>query len=159
MRGTSTIMIWIYKLILSLMKPLKHPLRSSTCQPSDFEVSNDYVLHVRFNNILTSITGSQNLFAAIPLRQPPPNKILDVLDHLLKLDSPVAPGLLQDEFRKLFVKCHCGKVTTRRAFKAHICVIFRNVPVVDLTVDDDIAVVGPVVIDLTGDSDEDIAMV
>ena len=56
-------------------------------------------------------------------------------ERLLRLDSVTQPGLSEREFRKLFARCRCGKVTTRRVFKDHICLITAIPPIViDLTV-------------------------
>ena len=56
---------------------------------------------------------------------------------LLRLDSVMQPGLSEREFRKLFARCRCGKVTTRWVFKDHICLITAIPPIViDLTVSD-----------------------
>ena len=58
-------------------------------------------------------------------------------ERLLRLDSVTQPGLSEREFRKLFARCRCGKVTTRRVFKDHICLITAIPPIViDLTVSD-----------------------
>jgi len=65
------------------------------------------------------------------------------------LNSPLRPGLLESEFMKLFKKCHCGLVMVRRVFGNHICIM--TAPVV-MNVNNQ---GGPIIIDLTGDSDED----
>jgi len=46
-----------------------------------------------------------------------------MLDRLLKLDSWATPGLSEPEFRKLFSKCVCGLVMTRRVYQQHICAV------------------------------------
>jgi hypothetical protein len=84
-----------------------------------------------------------------------------VLDRLLRLDSWTRPGLSEPEFNRLFAKCQCGLVTTRRVFRNHICpvaeaVIWNPPEVIDLTSDDDdIFENDPsrIIIDLTADSD------
>lgn len=56
------------------------------------------------------------------------------------LDSRVRPGITENEFKYLFVRCACGEFFTRRAHRDHAC----SSRVLDLTGD---------VIDLTGDDD------
>lgn len=56
------------------------------------------------------------------------------------LDSRVRPGITENEFKYLFVRCACGEFFTRRAHGDHACAS----RVIDLTDD---------VIDLTGDDD------
>jgi hypothetical protein len=47
-----------------------------------------------------------------------------VIDQLLKLDSWVGgSGLPESNFKRLFAKCDCGLVMTRRVFEAHICAV------------------------------------
>lgn len=63
------------------------------------------------------------------------------------LDSRVRPGITEDEFKYLFVRCACGGFFTRRAHRDHACpsqvhdltesVIDLNESVIDLTGDDD----------------------
>jgi len=72
------------------------------------------------------------------------------------------PGLSELEFAKLFAKCRCGLVMTRRVFKDHMCFVPTRLPtpaVIDLTSDaDDTSVeLGGAhpIIDPTGDSDDD----
>jgi hypothetical protein len=65
----------------------------------------------------------------------------------------VWPGLPEGDFRKLFAKCRCGLVMTRRVFEHHLCTVAAVSPVIidltsDTSDDDD-------VIDLTGDSDDE----
>jgi hypothetical protein len=44
------------------------------------------------------------------------------VSNLLELlDSRVRPGVTEDEFGVLFVKCECGYILTKRAFKDHAC--------------------------------------
>jgi hypothetical protein len=98
-------------------------------------------------------SGQPNLFAAIPLRERPNRAPETTFDQLLRLDSVARPGLTEFEFKKLFVKCRCGKVTTRRVFNEHICAIIPDEPApvdVDLTSDAD----DEDLIDLTGESDD-----
>ena len=81
------------------------------------------------------------------------------LDRLIRLDSWVKPGLSEAEFRRLFYKCKCGLITTRRIFDKHTCTPPRQPSIViDLTSDDsssDVENSGAMVIDLSVDSDED----
>ena len=48
------------------------------------------------------------------------------------LDSRVRPGVTEKEFGNLFVRCECGLILTRRAFREHGC----PKEVVDLTGED-----------------------
>ena len=64
-----------------------------------------------------------------------------MLGRLILLDSCTRPGLSEADFHRLFAKCRCGLVMTRRVFGMHICITgeagVRNPPVViDLTADD-----------------------
>lgn len=56
------------------------------------------------------------------------------------LDSRVNPGITEDQFKYLFVRCICGEFFTRRAHRDHACssqVIDLTDDVIDLTVEDD----------------------
>ena len=80
-----------------------------------------------------------------------------VLDHLMRLNSIDKPGLSEAEFKKLFALCHCGLMMTRQVFGGHTR---RPIPVIiNLTSDESEDSAGtesdPVIIDLTGDSDDD----
>jgi hypothetical protein len=55
----------------------------------------------------------------------------NVSNLLELLDSRVRPGVTEIEFRRLFVKCECGLILTKRAFNDHAC----SREVVDLTDD------------------------
>lgn len=68
----------------------------------------------------------------------------------MRLDSWNRAGLTQAEFRSLFVQCSCGLLMTCRAFRGHTCV--QNIGVHTAPTP---ARAGPVIIDLTLDSDED----
>lgn len=86
-----------------------------------------------------------------------------MLDRLLRLDSHARPGLTEREFNRLFAKCNCGLITTRRVFADHSCaaampqLIVGSLPtVIDLTSDDsdsDLSsrAASPIIIDLTID--------
>jgi hypothetical protein len=44
------------------------------------------------------------------------------VSNLLELlDSRVRPGVTDEEFGILFVRCECGLILTRRAFHQHSC--------------------------------------
>lgn len=45
------------------------------------------------------------------------------------LDSRVRPGVTDDEFQRLFARCECGLISTKRAFRDHSC----TKEVIDLT--------------------------
>ncbi len=103
--------------------------------------------------------GGSNLLSAIPLCEPPAltQGTPSPFDQLLKLDSVSRPGLSELEFRDLFVRCHCGKITTRRVFKEHICAIIPHVPAsafVDLTGSSSVSSDDKPLIDLTSSDDE-----
>lgn len=63
-----------------------------------------------------------DLFATIPTYEQPVG-IENTFEWLLKLDSWSNPGLTEATFRTLYVKCCCRLVTTRRAFKDHVCAV------------------------------------
>jgi hypothetical protein len=65
---------------------------------------------------------------------PPPNVAPTVSEQLEKLDFFYRPGLTESEFKRLFAKCRCGIIVTRRMFHMHECM--KEVVVVDLTVED-----------------------
>jgi len=91
--------------------------------------------------------GVPNVYARLPYTDSPNKASPSSLDQLLSLDSISRPGLSEIEFRRLFTKCRCGKVTTRRVFKEHICFIAQDPPtILDLTNSDNDSV-----IDLTAD--------
>lgn len=81
-----------------------------------------------------------------------------ISNRLARLNSLVKPGLSEDDFRRLFAKCRCGLIMTRHVFGAHSCAA-TTPEVIDLTSDAgvnsaEIASI-PIIIDLTGDSDDD----
>jgi hypothetical protein len=44
------------------------------------------------------------------------------ISNLLELlDAHVRPGVTEDEFKTLFVKCECQLILTHRAHKRHVC--------------------------------------
>lgn len=80
--------------------------------------------------------------ASIPVLSPPPRARPETaFDRLMRLDSPINPGLSENEFRRMFAKCRCGKVMTRRVFEGHICAVAaaavhrRPAVIIDLTGD------------------------
>jgi len=89
-----------------------------------------------------------------------------VVARLLRLDSCIRAGVPEAEFNRLFAKCRCGLVMTRRVFRQHVCAVApaTNPPIIiDLTSDsednedmmlDGAAPSQPSVIDLTADSDD-----
>lgn len=48
-------------------------------------------------------------------------------DQLSTLNTPVRPGLYESEFLKLWAKCTCGLIMTRRVFRFHVCVDIINI--------------------------------
>jgi hypothetical protein len=97
------------------------------------------------------LTELWRTFESVPTYEPL-NDTIPAL--LLKLDAPVGAGLSDLEFMKLFVKCGCGLLMTRRSFEGHTCAVPAigvqpPVNVIDLTSDSDESVNG--VIDLTHD--------
>jgi hypothetical protein len=67
---------------------------------------------------------------AIPNIRVPMGNIKTVPELLDKLDARKQPGITENEFSRLFARCGCGLVTTRRAFRDHRCRV-----VIDLTGD------------------------
>jgi hypothetical protein len=51
----------------------------------------------------------------------PVNGRNSVSNLLELLDARVRPGVTQDEFKSLFVKCDCRLILTRRAYRRHVC--------------------------------------
>ncbi|KIM71884.1 hypothetical protein PILCRDRAFT_16633 [Piloderma croceum F 1598] len=105
--------------------------------------------------------NSDGLFASIATYARPISRPETVLDRLLRLDSHARPGLSEREFNKLFAKCECGLITTRRVFTSHSCAAAVLQPVVSPTVidltgddsdsDDSSSAASPIIIDLTTD--------
>lgn len=79
--------------------------------------------------MVTGSLGPELLLASIPTFEPPIRGPETTLDKLLRLDSWINPGIDESEFRKLFVKCRCGMMTTRRVFKDHVCQVAAAVQV------------------------------
>lgn len=81
------------------------------------------------------------MFGYIPVYDRPIRGPETVLDKLLMLDSWGRAGLSEAEFRKLFAKCLCGLVMTRRVFPDHVCAVATVVKdppiIIDLTLDSD----------------------
>jgi hypothetical protein len=59
--------------------------------------------------------------APVPILQPPTGIEPSPFDLLMALDSWLRPGLTEAQFGKLFAKCACGLIMTRRAFGSHEC--------------------------------------
>jgi hypothetical protein len=72
----------------------------------------------------------------------PSRRPATITEKFLKLDSWGRAGLRESEFKKLFAKCVCGLVMTRRVFQDHDCAI-TLVPntVIDLTSESDDSVI------------------
>jgi hypothetical protein len=96
---------------------------------------------------LTKLTGLRNV--SISVNQRPIGRPATFTERFLKLDSWSRAGLRESEFKKLFVKCVCGLVMTRRVFQDHDCAV-TMIPhtVIDLTSDSNDA---SVIIDLTNE--------
>lgn len=113
------------------------------------------------------IGNLDGLFASIVTYARPVRGIETALDQFLRLDSNLRPGLLQAEFDRLFAKCNCGLLMTRRVFRNHVCTVAlavaRDPPmIIDLTGDDggsgDFSGNGTshIIIDLTADSEDEL---
>jgi hypothetical protein len=104
---------------------------------------------------LTHISGRPCALPTLRVNEPLIRRRETTLDQLARLDSQWRPGLLEADFMKLFAKCRCGLVMTRRVFRNHFCAAAPApvVQVIDLTSDS--SAEGPIIIDLTGDSDDD----
>lgn len=57
----------------------------------------------------------------VPTLQPPTSTEPSPFDLLMALDSWLRPGLTEAQFGKLFAKCTCGLIMTRRSFGNHEC--------------------------------------
>ena len=68
---------------------------------------------------------------SIPNSRAPMCRTKTVPELLEQLDARVRPGIPDSEFLKLFVRCECGLVVTRRAFGEHKC----RAAIIDLTED------------------------
>ena len=42
---------------------------------------------------------------------------------LERLDSKTSPGITNTQLQRLLARCECGMITTRRAFRSHVCII------------------------------------
>jgi hypothetical protein len=76
--------------------------------------------------------------APVPTLQPPTGIEPSPFDLLMALDSWLRPGLTEAKFGKLFAKCACGLIMTRRCFGSHECLegsasANRERVVIDLT--------------------------
>jgi hypothetical protein len=124
-------------------------------------VSSRLLLHFAcFTVYLTiNIERSVRLFTSIATYERPVRNPETTLDRLLQLDSWTRPGLSEAAFNRLFAKCHCGLVMTRRVFTNHVCteaaaVVQKPPVIIDLTSDDDLGAGSHMIIDLTTDEDE-----
>ena len=61
-----------------------------------------------------------------------------ILSLLMRLDEVSAPGLPEDVFMGLFLKCsECNYTMTKRVFHHHTCLTVNEVSFMDLTLDSD----------------------
>ena len=82
-----------------------------------------------------SNTGAQSVSASLPAERPARGPET-VIEQLLRLDTSRRPGLSDTEFKKLFAKCSCGLIMTRRVFLGHICApTLQAIPAIDLAPD------------------------
>ena len=95
------------------------------------------------------ITGLRSALLPLPVTEPLVRRRELISDQFAALNSKLRPGLLENDFMKLFKKCRCGLVMTRGVFNCHICVVTAPV-VMDVNKGD-----GPIIIDLTGNSDDE----
>jgi hypothetical protein len=94
--------------------------------------------------------GIDGALTLIPRCPPPEHAPKTTLDQMLCLDSLIQPGLLETDFKKLFVKCGCGLIMTKRCFNLHKCWRISQPAILDLTQ----PVIDPAVIDLTSVDDD-----
>lgn len=92
---------------------------------------------------MTEIAGPGEELVAI-LQYHRPSESTDpktAMDQLLRLDSSIRPGLTAVEFKRLFAKCRCGLIMTRRVIEDHECARIITVQpqgaVIDLTTTSD----------------------
>ena len=87
---------------------------------------------------LTDITDIGN--AVVQSYQRPVISNRAVENQILDLDAFILPGLPEADFKKLFAKCHCGLIMTKRVFNIHRCMRTAasqaKQVIIDLTVDD-----------------------
>jgi hypothetical protein len=84
------------------------------------------------------ITGVQSVIGSLPTYERPARGPETSIEQLLRLDTSRRPGLSEAEFMKLFAKCSCGLIMTRRVFRDHICTPAVQAPpavIIDLTAD------------------------
>jgi len=86
---------------------------------------------------LSSITGAQSVIGSLPTYEGPARGPETPIEQLLRLDTSRRPGLSELEFTKLFARCSCGLIMTRRVFRDHICIPAVQAPSIafDLTAD------------------------
>jgi len=70
---------------------------------------------------LISISGVQSMIGSLLTYEGPVRGPETSIEQLLRLDTSRRPGLSEHEFMKLFAKCSCGMIMTRRVFRDHIC--------------------------------------
>jgi len=100
------------------------------------------------------VPGIQGLVVSMPTCNRPVKPPATTASQLEMLNSRVRPGLSEAEFKRLFARCSCGLIMTRRVFGNHACLPVAPT-VIDLTSDSDDDLASPIVIDLTGESDDD----
>jgi hypothetical protein len=54
-------------------------------------------------------------------------------NQIFDLDASILPGLPEAQFKKLFAKCYCGLITTKRVFNIHRCIRAEEQTIIDLT--------------------------
>ncbi|KIM74573.1 hypothetical protein PILCRDRAFT_92530 [Piloderma croceum F 1598] len=111
--------------------------------------------------VYMALPGSNDDFVnlpAIPTYEPPARMPESLIIRLLRLDSWARPGLSEAEFCKLFAKCRCGLVMTRRVFRNHVCGVGGRKPrvFIDLTSDSDDEESRSPTVDITTDSEEEL---
>jgi hypothetical protein len=116
--------------------------------------------------IISQAIAGPGVAASVPTYEAPIRGPETVLNRLLRLDSWARSGLSESEFNRLFAKCRCGLIMTRRVFRGHICAVaagtMQKTPVViDLTLDEGDNFVRERssqldIIDLTMDSDKEL---
>ena len=68
--------------------------------------------------------GHRLILGPLPAHNKPARAFKSMVNQLLKLDSWAGgPGLPESDFKRLFAKCDCGLVMTRKVFEEHICTV------------------------------------
>jgi hypothetical protein len=69
---------------------------------------------------MMNVGANEELVSILQYHQPA-DDYMTTMDQLYQLDSWTRPGLTVAEFKRLFAKCHCGLIMTRRVIDDYEC--------------------------------------